>query len=162
MRDRHLLLRWKPMRFPDFDAVVAWVLGISFIASGVPHLGNPYFLLGSIYSYDLVGPRLGQMLAMWLPFLLVILATCLISGLLRGGAHLIALPVLFGFATIQTIAKARGLEISCGCFGPRHESTIGWSTLPIIYALTLLSLTRLTAACGSYCSKLRSTTEQGS
>lgn len=132
---------WKP-RFPDVDAAVSWILGTALIVSGIPHWGNPYFFLGSVYAYNLVDPGVGQLVVMILPTLQLILGVCLIMGLMRGGAHLLTLVLLLGFAVLQTSAKLRGLDISCGCFGPRHETTIGWETLSTIYALLTLSLIR--------------------
>lgn len=130
-------------RFASFDAVVAWLLGVSLICSSVPHLGNPYFFLGSVYGYKLVGPGIGQIVAMVLPFLEVVLAACLITNLFRGAAHAITLAMLVVFLTVQTSAKLRGLDISCGCFGPRHETEIGWITLSIVYGLLFLAVVRL-------------------
>ncbi len=130
-------------RFAAGDAMVSWILGVSLIFSGIPHLGNPHFFLGSAYSYQLVGPGVGQIIAMVLPFLQVVLAACLITRLFRGAAHALTLSILLVFVTIQTSAKLRGLDIPCGCFGPRHETVIGWFTLSIVYGLLLLAAARL-------------------
>lgn len=129
-------------RYADVDAAISWILGTALIVSGIPHWGNPYFFLGSVYAYDLVDPGLGQLVAMTLPTLQLILGVCLITGLMQSGAHLLTLSLLLAFAVLQTSAKLRGLDISCGCFGPRHETTIGWQTLSIIYTLLMLSLIR--------------------
>jgi putative oxidoreductase len=133
--------------FAIFDAVVAWLLGVSLICSSVPHLGNPYFFLGSVYGYKLVGPGIGQIVAMVVPFLEVVLAACLITNLFRGAAHAITLSMLLVFVIVQTSAKLRGLDIPCGCFGPRHETAIGWFTLSVVYGLLFLALTRLLGHC---------------
>lgn len=129
--------------FALFDAVVAWLLGVAFIFSSIPHLANPYFFLGSVYSYRLVGPGIAQLVAMLLPWLQLVVGMCLITNLLRGATHAIALPMLLIFVIVQTSAKLRGLDISCGCFGPRHETEVGYFTLTFVYALLLLALVRL-------------------
>jgi len=128
-------------RLRDFDNLASWILGIALLLSAIPHLGNPYYFLGSVYAYDVVGPGLGQLVAMVLPILQLLLAACLISGLFRSGAHLVVLPILLAFAFLQTSAKLRGLDIPCGCFGPCEDS-IGWFSLALIYGLLTLSVAR--------------------
>jgi putative oxidoreductase len=133
-------------RLGVFDDFASWVLGVALLLSGIPHFGNPYYFLGSVYAYDLVGPGVGQLVAMVLPVLQLLLAACLITRLFRSGAHLIVLPMLFGFALLQTSAKLRGLDIACGCFGPGEE-TIGWLSLSVVYCLLGVSVVR-NVACG--------------
>lgn len=132
--------------FSAFDAAVSWLLGVSLICSCVPHLGNPYFFLGSVYSYKLVGPGVGQIVAMTLPFLQLVLASCLLTSLFRDAAHTITVVMLVAFAAAQTTALIRDLGISCGCFAVRHESEVGWFSLSLIYGLLLLAVTRLIAS----------------
>jgi hypothetical protein len=55
---------------------------------------------------------------------------------------LATLFLLCCFATVQTSAWLRGLDISCGCFGPGHDSPIGWFSLSLVYGLLVLSLLR--------------------
>ncbi len=129
------------LKHRDFDNLASWILGVALLLSGIPHLGNPYYFLSSVYAYDLIGPGLGQLVAMVLPILQLLLAACLITRFFRPGAHLIVLPMLLGFAILQTSAKLRGLDIGCGCFGP-DEDTIGWFSLTIIYSLLTLSILR--------------------
>ncbi|MDR1383760.1 MAG: hypothetical protein LBJ67_07945, partial [Planctomycetaceae bacterium] len=57
-------------------------------------------------------------------------------------AHLTAFIMLALFVAVQTTAYFRGLNISCGCFGPEHDTVIGWFTLSIVYLLFILSLAR--------------------
>jgi hypothetical protein len=43
-----------------FDNFVTWVFGIVFLLSGIPHWGNPYFFLGSVYAYNWSIRELGK------------------------------------------------------------------------------------------------------
>lgn len=126
------------------DDLTSWILGVALLLSGVSHFNNPYFFLGSVYAYEIFGPGLGQLVAVVLPVLQLLLAVCLITRFLRPGAHSIVLPMLLAFALLQTSAKVRGLDISCGCFGPGEER-IGWFSLTVIYSLLTLSFLRYTA-----------------
>lgn len=123
------------------DGVASWLLGVSLIVSSTPHIGNPYFFLGSIYGYQLVGPATGQVIAIVLPFLQMVLALCLLLRLFHSAVYLLTTVMFAIFAVIQTSAKLRGFDISCGCFGPRHEATIDWFTLLTVYGLLSLAVT---------------------
>jgi hypothetical protein len=128
--------------FAVYDNVVTWIIGLVFLLAGVPHWGNPYFFLGSVYSYKLVEPGFGQMVASALPPVQLILAVMLLLRFLPDAAHLASFFLFACFAAVQTAAFVRGLDISCGCFGPDHESVIGWKTLSLVYSLLLLSAGR--------------------
>jgi len=127
-----------------YDSIVTWVFGVVFLISGVPHWGNPYFFLGSVYAYKLVDPGIGQMIAIGMPLIQLVLALCFLTRTFLDAAHLGTLFLFLCFATAQSQAWLRGLDISCGCFGPDHDSTIGWYTLSIIYGLLILSIIRNT------------------
>lgn len=127
-----------------FDTVVTWIFGLTFLIAGFPHWSNPYYFLGSVYAYKLVEPGVGQMIAMGMPIIQLVLALCFLTRTFLDASHLVTLFLLSCFATVQTTAYIRGLDISCGCFGPGHESTIGWFTLSIVYGLLVLSLIRNT------------------
>ena len=125
-----------------YDSVVTWVFGVVFLISGVPHWGNPYFFLGSVYAYKLVDPGIGQMIAIGMPLIQLVLALCFLTRAFLDAAHLGTLFLFLCFATVQSQAYLRGLDISCGCFGPDHETTIGFYTLSIVYGLLILSIIR--------------------
>ena len=128
--------------FDIYDSIVTWIFGVVFLISGVPHWGNSYFFLGSVYAYKLVDPGIGQMVAIGMPLIQLVLAICFLTRTFLDAAHLGTLFLFFCFATVQSQAYLRGFDISCGCFGPDHDTTIGWQTLSIIYGLLILSIIR--------------------
>ncbi|MDR1478203.1 MAG: hypothetical protein LBJ00_04610 [Planctomycetaceae bacterium] len=125
-----------------FDFLLTWFLGIVLLVAAIPHLVNPYYFLGSVYAYKLVDPGVGQLVAILFPFVLLVLAILLLARILIDTTHLACAFLFLCFAVVQTIAFLRGLDISCGCFGPEHETTIGLKTLFFVYSLLLLSITR--------------------
>jgi hypothetical protein len=125
-----------------YDSIVTWIFGVVFLISGVPHWGNPYYFLGSVYAYKLVDPGIGQMIAIGMPLIQLVLALCFLTRTFLDAAHLGTLFMFLCFAAVQSQAYLRGLDISCGCFGPDQNSTIGWQTLSIIYGLLILSVIR--------------------
>jgi hypothetical protein len=134
----------KVNRFEVFDGIISWLLGIFLVISAIPHLGNPYFFLGSVYAYQMIWPIIGQFVVMVLPILQLILAVCLIGRFFIDAVNFLALGCFLVFATVQTSAAVRGLDISCGCFGPDHETMVGWFSLSLVYGLLMLSLIRNT------------------
>lgn len=129
-------------RIDNLDPVVSCVLGIVLLSSGIPHWVNPYYFLASVYAYDLVGPQIGQMVAMVLPPLQLIVAVCLITRTWLDAAHLIAMLMFGGFLTAQSLAYVQGLDISCGCFGPCHETLVGVTSLLTVGGLLVTSIVR--------------------
>lgn len=128
--------------WPVFDFAVAWILAVTFLLAGVPHWRNSYYFLGSVYAYQLTDAGTGQIVAMSLPLIQLGLASCLLTRLFYDAAHLSSLFLLCTFAVVQTATFLRGLDISCGCFGPGSTESIGWTSLSIVYGLLLLSCIR--------------------
>lgn len=128
--------------FELYDWIVTWTIGLAFLLAGMPHWGNPYYFLGSVYSYRLVDPGLGQVVAMTLPLIQLVVAICLLSRLFLDAAHLSSLILLCVFTVVQTVAYFRGLDISCGCFAPGDHASIGLHSLSLVYFLTGISISR--------------------
>ncbi|MFH1616423.1 MAG: MauE/DoxX family redox-associated membrane protein [Planctomycetota bacterium] len=64
--------------FESFLYFVRVAIGCMFIYSSLPKIRQPYDFLASVYSYELVGPKVGMFVAMTLPFLELIVGICLI------------------------------------------------------------------------------------
>jgi len=126
--------------------------GCLFIWSGLLKIRQPYIFLSSIYDYGIVGPKVGILVAMVLPWLEVILGCCLAGGILVSGSFLTVIILFtiftFNFATVLY----QGLKISCGCFGSDSSDVITYLTLMrsclmlavcvIAYVLLLISHSR--------------------
>lgn len=126
------------------DIVLSWPVAVVLAASALRHLTNPYYFLGSVYSYELVGPKTGKAIAVVAPFLMLTLAVCLVGDLWKDAALLVALSVLGTFAVAQAIAWTRGRPIESGCFGPSYgEEVIGVSSFSIVFTLLFLTAASL-------------------
>jgi len=119
--------------------VVEVVLGTVLLYSGVTHLQNPYAFLDAVGGYRLV--PLGGLV----PVTILLLGAHLTVGIalicrfLQPGVYVVA-ATLFGlFVTAQVAAFARGLDVSCGCFGSSSE-TIGPLTIARTVAMFVISL----------------------
>lgn len=102
----------------------------------MPKIRQPYDFLSSVYNYELVGPKLGVLIAMTLPWLELLVGLCLLGGIFVSGALLTSIGMAAMFTFVLASALYRGLEISCGCFGVSDAEIISYSTL--IHACLIL------------------------
>ncbi|MDR0608663.1 MAG: hypothetical protein LBG58_00960 [Planctomycetaceae bacterium] len=125
-----------------FDFVLTWFFGLVMLVAAIPHLENPYYFLGSVYSYNLTGSGIGQLVAILLPLLQLAIALCFILRVHVDSANIVTM-ILFGvFFCIQLSAFLSGLNIQCGCFGPQYSSNIGIGSLSFVGTLFTLSVGR--------------------
>ena len=127
-----------------FGREVEWILrllvGGIFVWSGSAHLANPYYFLSTVYQYELTSAPVGMLIASYLPFLELLLAVCLLSGICRRPTWILTTLLLITFASVQGSALSRGLLISCGCFGPEINRPVDVTSLSFTSGLAVLSL----------------------
>jgi putative oxidoreductase len=104
-------------------------LGLVFVVAGALKLRDPAAFAQDIANYQLV-PSLAPVLAVVLPALEVVvgLALLALSSSWRRAAALVAGGLMIVFTVSASTALARGLDVSCGCFGG-NSGAIGWTTL---------------------------------
>lgn len=122
-----------------FTLVVRLGLGCLFLWSSLPKIRQPYDFLSNVYDYQLVGPKLGILTAMTLPWLELLVGLCLLGGIFVGGALLASIGMAGVFTFVLGWALYRGLEISCGCFSAGTE-VISYSVLIRALVILLISL----------------------
>lgn len=124
---------------PTITKLLRFGLGIMFLTSSVPKIRQPYDFLSSVYNYELVGPKLGVLVAMVLPWAELLVGICLIGGIFVSGALLvsIAMGAIFSFAVAS--ALQRELNISCGCFSASSTEQISYVTLIRALVIMLIS-----------------------
>ncbi len=108
--------------------------------SSVPKIRQPYMFLGSVYGYELVGPKLGVLVAMALPWAELFAGICLVGGVFVGGALLASIAMCAMFTFVLASALYRGLEISCGCFSTSSTKSISYTTLIRACVVLLLNI----------------------
>jgi uncharacterized membrane protein YphA (DoxX/SURF4 family) len=103
-------------------------LGAIFVYAGYVKLKDPWELFAlAISSYDLLPLKAVEFVARTLPWAEVLIGLMLIVGFqLRIAATACSLLLLV-FFSLMVRAYAKGMEISCGCFGPGE--VISWRTL---------------------------------
>lgn len=133
----------------EFDWVSRLLVGGIFVWSGAAHLANPYYFLSTIYQYELTTAPVGALIASYLPFLELVLAVCLLGGLCRRPTWILTTMLLITFVAVQGSALARGLRISCGCFGPEINRPVDATSISFTAGLAVLSLCSAVLACRS-------------
>lgn len=123
-----------------FGFVIRLVLGCLFLVSALPKLRQPYDFLGDIYGYEIVGPKLGILVAMTMPWAELLVGICLLGSIFVSGALLVSTGMGAMFTFVLSWAIYHGLDISCGCFGASSTEIIDYSTLIRAIVITLLSL----------------------
>jgi putative oxidoreductase len=105
--------------------IVAILIGALFIFAGVTKMidFNPVRVLDpmefarGIDNYKLLPWAASVGLALFLPWLEIICGLALIFRRLYTGAIAIVLALMLVFIIASIAAKARGIDITCGCFG---------------------------------------------
>ena len=114
-------------RSQAFGAAMAVVCGLILVRSAMFHMENPFGFLATVYSYDILPRSGGIAVAAILPPTQLVLGLLLVLFPQHRGISLRISGLLFLLlAVVQIVTISRGLNISCGCFGPSiDENPIG-------------------------------------
>jgi len=100
-----------------FWRILAILIGALFVYAGALKAWDPVGFAGDIFNYHILPWRVGAPLAFYLPWLEIICGLALIFRRLFSGALVLVLGLMIVFIGATIAAKARGIDISCGCFG---------------------------------------------
>jgi uncharacterized membrane protein YphA (DoxX/SURF4 family) len=101
-------------------------VGVLFVWAGSAKIGHADVFAAQIAAFGLVPHPLVAPLALLLPLIEVLLGLYLVLGLYTRVAALVAVVQLAIFAGAIGSAVARGLSLSCGCFGPGDTTVTSW------------------------------------
>ncbi len=122
-------------RLPLVRLALAFLLGGTFIYTGVVKALDPLHFASEIQNYRLVSWPLGMSLAFYLPWLEIFCGVALILGWLRHGSTAILMAAMSFFIVLSLVTQARGIDLACGCFG-RAGKGLGFTAhLGIDFAL---------------------------
>src|ERR1700676_1435046 len=97
--------------------VLDFIVGALFIYAGVLKVFDPTQFAVDIDNYKTVPWFIGVRLAFYLPWLEILCGLALITRRLYLGGLSILAALTSIFIMASVVAKARGLDITCGCFG---------------------------------------------
>jgi len=97
--------------------LLAILVGGLFIYAGVVKLVDPLRFASDITNYDIVPWSVAVRLAFYLPWLELLCGLALVFHRLFSGALALTISLMLIFIGASVITKARGIDVSCGCFG---------------------------------------------
>ncbi|HZE13176.1 MAG TPA: MauE/DoxX family redox-associated membrane protein [Chthoniobacterales bacterium] len=97
--------------------IIAILIGALFIYAGAVKIIDPVEFARDIDNYKMVPWRLSVLVALYLPWLEILCGLGLVTRVLYRGSVFIVTGLMTLFIVASIVAKARGLDVSCGCFG---------------------------------------------
>jgi hypothetical protein len=124
--------------------VLELLIAALFIYAGVLKAYDPLGFANDIDNYKLLPWSLGVRLAFFLPWLEVVCGLTILARRYYHGSVSILILLVSVFIGASAIAKARGIDVSCGCFGHvgRNMSFAGHLALDFAILAALLVVWR--------------------
>jgi putative oxidoreductase len=114
---------------------LALLIGALFVWTGAMKAWDPMMFSNDISHYQILSYPLAIRLAFYLPWLEIVCGLALIFGWLRPGAVAILTALTVVFIGASIVARMRGIDVTCGCFGSAGKGlTFSWH-LAIDFAL---------------------------
>jgi putative oxidoreductase len=119
--------------------ILAILYGLFWLWSGVAKLKDPAGFSLAVRNFQLIGDPLVAMTALFIPALEIVCALAIIFKKAADGALAVIWMALLVFTVAIIISWARGLDISCGCFGTGDGSQVNYP-IKIAQNLALLAV----------------------
>ncbi len=110
------------LRSPWGLRLSAWILGVVFLVAALPKIADPPGFVEALHAYHLLPDAALAPMALVLPWLELLLALALLTGVTRRTAALMTLVLLVIFMGALALNLAHGTPVDCGCFGT-HANT---------------------------------------
>ncbi len=94
-----------------------------FVRAALPKIEAPVEFATSVQGFQVVGPTLSAWVSIGLPWLELIVGIGLLVPAIRRLSGCWIAMLLLLFIGLHASAWARGLDISCGCFGVESEGS---------------------------------------
>jgi putative oxidoreductase len=136
------------MTFPVRKTAL-WFLRLGFAIllgwASVDKILYPYLFARDVINYRVVNEGFSYLTAIWLPYLELFTAACLVTGIWLEAASALNAILMWTFLALILQAFFRRLDIHCGCFTVKGESVIGPLKIAenTVFALLGLVLVRL-------------------
>lgn len=120
--------------------IIGLILGCIFIYAGAIKVMDPIGFARDIDNYHMLPWPLSVRLAFYLPWLEIFCGLAVLCGVFYRGGLLILNALISIFIIASIVAKARGLDITCGCFGHASKNWSFSSHLMLDVALLVAAL----------------------
>ena len=129
----------KILENPVINLVARIILGVVLIAAASSKVVDPRAFANEIANYQVMFREGLNVMALILPWLEMLIGITLILGIRLKASAVIAAMLMTVFIAAVLSAMARGLDISCGCFGPNSEK-VGWNKVLENTGLLILAI----------------------
>ncbi len=102
---------------PALSLGIRLALAVILAWAGLLKVLDPAAFAQNILNFRLVSIPVAAALALYLPWLELILAAALLIPRLRTGATLLAALLFTLFTALWIVTGLRGIDVACGCFG---------------------------------------------
>lgn len=124
-----------------FIIICRAALAAVFIYASVGKIQKPDEFAQLVAGYRILPISLVNIVALLLPWVELLCAVSLLSGILMRSSGLVLAVVNLIFLAGVGSAMARGLDIECGCFTlSKAHSKVGWSHIGLDFGLLLICL----------------------
>jgi putative oxidoreductase len=117
-----------------------WYLGVLFIGACLHKIADPHSFAVDIATYDILPLVVINLAAITLPWIELAAGAMLLTGWRVRAASLLIAGMMAIFLAALTVALARGLDMSCGCFASQGAEEDPISYLTILRDLWWLGL----------------------
>ena len=97
--------------------IIAILIGAVFIYAGIVKVMEPIAFAKDIDNYKMLSWPVSVALGFFLPWLEIAAGVALVTRWMERGGLLLLTALTTVFIIASLVAKSRGLDISCGCFG---------------------------------------------
>src|SRR5512134_4061983 len=94
-----------------------FIMGGIFLVSGLAKISDPGRFILTLREFRLFPEVIVPFIAVWLPWLELLLGLCVLVGLLHRTSALLLAFMNAGFLAAIISVIVRGIEVDCGCFG---------------------------------------------
>jgi len=112
--------KWTPNNWSLKDKKIALVLrgalGVLFLYASVSKALDPFEFSKIVYNYQILPEPFIYPVAAVLPYLEATIGLCLILGIAKRGAALLAFLSMVVFSLALMVNLFRGINVDCGCF----------------------------------------------
>ncbi len=122
--------------------IVDFIIGGIFIYAGVVKALDPIRFAGDVDNYHMLPWMFSVRLAFYLPWLEIFCGLALILRRFYAGAIAIFMALIVIFIGANVVAKMRGLDVKCGCFGHISDN-LGFASHMALNVAILLGLVLL-------------------
>jgi putative oxidoreductase len=119
---------------------VRWYLAVLFVGASLHKIADPRSFAVDVATYDILPLALVNLAAIALPWIELAAGGLLLLGLRVRPAALLVAAMMVVFLAALSIALARGLDMSCGCFASQGAQEDPISGLTVLRDLAWLGL----------------------